>query len=209
MPQQAHLRVYGQAEVEVELLTGYLSDLKHAYESIIVFENVIDGMQRAFRDAPFWGQRLDWPLVASRRVLRYPRRWPPTRAEIASLVPRSEQLVLAAANLSSPGFWEFLGTLNALEVVRKWLNDRHERRKDREFRETAEKRRLELENFQNETQAIADRIKLAKELGATDYDIAPLLNDLIYNPLSRLERYQDKGVIEDAEIILRLPDHRR
>ena len=31
----------------------------------------------------------------------------------------------------SPGFWEFLGSLNPLEVIRRYLNDRHERAKDR------------------------------------------------------------------------------
>src|SRR5437870_8461033 len=98
MPQQAHLRVYGQGEVEVELVTAYLGDLKHAYESIIVFEAVIDGLQRTFREFPFPGQIFGWPLLASRRALRYPRGWPPAHAEIASLVPRSEQLVLTAVN---------------------------------------------------------------------------------------------------------------
>jgi hypothetical protein len=120
-------------------------------------------------------------------------------------VPRSEQLVLTAVNLSSPRFWEFLGTFNSLEVARKWLNDKHERWKDRDFRETAEKRRLEIENFQRETQAIADRIQLAKELGATDRDLAPLLNELVYKPLSALDRHQYQGVIEHAEIA-RLPE---
>jgi hypothetical protein len=207
MPQQAHLRVYGQGDIEVELVTAYLSDLKFAYDAIIVFEAVIDRMRRTYRELPFSPFIQGWPLLASRRAFRYPRDWPPTPAEIASLVPRSEQLVLTAVDLRSPGFWEFLGTLNPLEVISKWLNDQHERRKDRDYRETAEKRRLEIENFQRETQAIAERVQLAKELGAADNDLAPLLNELVYKPLSALDRRQYEGVIQNAEI-MRLPDRR-
>lgn len=93
-----------------------------------------------------------------------------------------------------------MGTLNPLDVLRKYLNDRHERRKDHEYRESAERRRLELENLSLESRVISERVRLAKEIGATDRDLAPLLNELIYKPLVALDRYQDKDVIEHAEI---------
>ena len=41
---------------------------------------------------------------------------------------------------------------------------------------------------------------LVKEMGATDRDLAPLLNELINKPLVALDRYLDRGVIEHAEI---------
>jgi hypothetical protein len=204
MPEQARLIVHGQGDVEVELVAAYLTDLKHAYSSILVFETTIDGMRRAEREFPFptrYPFALDfvWPL-APRRGVRRTRDWPPTAEEVASLVPRTEQIILSAVTLTSPGFWEFLGTLNPLDVLRKYLSDRHERRKDREYRESAERRRLELENLSLESRVISERVRLAKEIGATDRDLAPLLNELVYKPLVALDRYQDKGVIEHAEI---------
>jgi len=33
--------------------------------------------------------------------------------------------------IKSPGFWEFFGNINPLEVLRKYLCDRHERKKMR------------------------------------------------------------------------------
>jgi predicted NACHT family NTPase len=93
-----------------------------------------------------------------------------------------------------------LGTLNPLEVLRKAINDRHERRKDREYRESAERRRLELENQIQETELISKRITMARELGATKRDLAPLLNELVYRPILRLDRSQDRGVITYAEL---------
>ena len=171
--------------------------------SIILFEAIIDGMAR---DAPYLPSSfrlalyLGWP-VPRRRNLRS-HGWPLTAEKVASYVPRSEQLLLLAVNLSSPGFWDFFGTLNPLEVIRKYLVDRHERRKDRDYRASAEESRLRLKNLARETEVIASRVKLARELGATERELAPLLNELIYKPLVALDRYQDKGVIEDATMPL-------
>jgi hypothetical protein len=202
MPEQARLRVHGQGDVEVELVAAFLGDIKHAYDSVLLFDTTIDGMRRAARDFPFpwYPFALDFGWPSGRRGVRRTRDWPPTAEEVASFVPRAEQLVLSAVSLASPGFWEFLGTLNPLEVLRKYLNDRHERRKDHDYRESAERRRLELENLNLESRVLSERIRIAREIGATDRDLAPLLNELIYKPLALLDRYQDKNVIEHAEI---------
>ena len=39
-----------------------------------------------------------------------------------------------------------MGALNPLQQIREYLNDRHIRRQDKEFREAAERDRLRLEN---------------------------------------------------------------
>jgi hypothetical protein len=197
MPQTGRLKVRGHGNVEVELAAAYLTDLAHAYSSLVAFEMLIERTQRARRyyPEPFWFPptlTFMWPPHLS---------WPPTPQAVASLVPAAEQLVLAAVELSSPGAWEFLGSLNPLEVLRKYLNDRHERRKDREYRERAEERRLQLENLKTENEALEQRIRIAKELGATDSDLAPLLNELVIKPLNALGAYQDKGLIEGAEMV--------
>jgi hypothetical protein len=206
MPQEGRLRIHGQGEIEVERVTRYLSDLKYAYDSIVVFEAVIDGMERAVRDFPYPFSRYltgffpGWPLT-TRRAVQPVRDWPPSTQEIASLVPVSEELVMSAVKLASPGFWEFVGKLNPLEVLRQYLNDRHERRKDRDYRESAEKRRMRLENLSLENKVISERIKMAKEWGATDRDLAPLINALVYRPLTTLDSHQDHNVIENAELV--------
>src|SRR5438552_14410425 len=108
MPDRARLRVYGQGDVEVELIAAYLTDLKHAYDSVLLFEAIIDGMRRTARDFGFrrpFG--LDFGGPAPRRAVRRTRDWPPTVEQVASLVPRAEQLILSAVSLTSPGFWEF------------------------------------------------------------------------------------------------------
>lgn len=78
--------------------------------------------------------------------------------------------------------------------------DAHERRKDREYREVAEQEHLTLENQLLQNRVIHERIQILRELGATDADIAPLLNQLIYEPLRRTEPHQDKGIFFNAGI---------
>jgi hypothetical protein len=193
------MRVNGHGDVEVQYITEYLRDLRHAYNSILVFDGTLERLDRSFRRygyPPYFGEFV--PPFAP-RLSRSRREWPPTEEEVASLIPHSEQLVLTKVQLQSPGFWEFLGKLNPLEVIRQYLNDRHEQRKDREYRESAEARRLKLENLQRENTIIRERIQLARELGATERDLAPLLNELVFRPLGGLERHQDRGVIENVE----------
>ena len=51
--QKGRIRIHGHGEVEVEFISAYLADLKHAYDSVLVFESVIDGLKQAPREFPF------------------------------------------------------------------------------------------------------------------------------------------------------------
>lgn len=184
------------------MVVACLADLKFAYEAILVFMLELDTFGPSKRELLFLPYQF-----RNLRGGRYFREIPIPEL-VASFVPHREQLILNSVHLNSPGAWEFLGSLSALEVLRKYLCDQHERRKDRQYRESADERRMSLENLALENKVIAERIKMAKEIGATDSDLAPLLNGLIFKPLSALDRYQDKGVIDGAELI-RLTDERK
>ena len=95
-----------------------------------------------------------------------------------------------------------MGKLNPLEVLRQYLNDRHERRKDREYREPAEARKLELENELLELKVITQKVEFLKELGGfTPQDIDLLKDQLLKRPLQQLNFSQDQGLIVDAQIV--------
>jgi hypothetical protein len=193
--------LHGHGEVEVSRITDLLGDVRHAYESALVLEIILDGIVRdykEFRLSPDFGYIA---LRTSRRFLWRRGELPFGYGDVEIAVPRREQLVLASVKLASPGVWEFLGSLNPLEQVRKYLQDRHERKKDAKYREAAEERRMHLENQIRENQVLSERISMMRDLGATDRDLAPLLNRLLYQPLSALDRHQDQGVIEGAEIV--------
>jgi hypothetical protein len=86
-------------------------------------------------------------------------------------------------------------------VIRQYLNDRHERRRDREYREGADAGRLDLENMLLENRVLRERIEMAKSLGASEEDLAPLLDNLVHRPLRDLNAAQDDGVIKFATVI--------
>ena len=199
MAELATLRLEGDGDLEVELLSSFLRDLNRAYASIFVFEHTLYRLQRD----PYRFLIDDWEVRSSRpqrRLRSLPAALRVPSEEIELYLPRSQQLTLARVELASPGFWEFAGKLNPLEIIRKYLDDRHRRRQDREYRETAEARRLELENLQLENEVISDRIRIAKDLGYTDSDLAPIVRQLLERPLTKLAEFQDRGVIDGASV---------
>ena len=189
----AILRIHGRGNVNVAVLRKYFTDLEHAYNSYISFEMFIEGQVKHIE-----GRRKD-EYVSNLFPVRFT--FPISSKRIASVVPLSNRLVLKAAILNSPGFWEFLGNLNPLEVLRNYLSDRHERRKDKEYRESEDARRRRLENLLLENKVIKQRLELLKEYGGTESDKKLLINQLIYEPIRALDRYQDEKIIGDAEIL--------
>ena len=127
--QQSVLRIYGNGEVLVEDICQYLSALEQAYNSLYVFDSLA---QQAREIGKFYGGQR--PLIPLRNLL-WGSWWPPNPEKVAALIPEEDRLKLRGVELNSPGFWDFLGKLNPLEVLREYLKDRHERRKDREYRE--------------------------------------------------------------------------
>ncbi|UJB73211.1 hypothetical protein HRE53_32115 (plasmid) [Acaryochloris sp. 'Moss Beach'] len=127
--------------------------------------------------------------------------WPPTSKKVAAMVPEADRLKLIGIELHSPGFWDFLGKLSPLEVLRQYLNDRHERQKDHEFRSPAETRKLDLENQSLELDIIERKIGILEHLGAKDRDLALLKEYLLAKSLRQLDPYQDQGLIFESEIV--------
>jgi hypothetical protein len=119
----------------------------------------------------------------------------------------SERLVLAAVELHSPGFWDFVGKVNPLRILLEYLRDRHERRKDKDYRNSAEAEKLRLENERRhlENQQLAmevlqRHITLARGLGISRRDLVPLVNARVLAPLDRLAQLQDSGLIGEVRL---------
>lgn len=195
---QGLLRIESEGGVRVSEVKNFLAALDTAYNSLFFFERLTEGFrQQEPHLAPPWMSWLDYALT--RRGRRIVTVRPST---IASFVPSKSRLVLLRVRLESPGFYEFVGSLNLFETLRQYLRDRHERRKDKEYREASERERLGLENAILRNKDIASRIRNLKELGATDEDLAPLLNELLFKPLEGLNQFQDKGLIQEVEVKL-------
>ena len=179
-------------------ISAFLSDLENAYIALYSFD-------------VFWFSHGSWRHVhpAKSIELGHPLQglgyFEYTSIE-PTMIPPSARLSLERVHIESPGFWEFLASLNPLLQLREFLNDRHRRRQDREYREEAEKERLELDNKliqrQIEEKDIANtkqKIKYLRDLGYDDYEIRQIIWTQVGIPMSRLGHHQDIRLISGAE----------
>jgi len=173
-----------------------------AHSGFIAFDRFAD-IDRLFGEFPFPGRYLAAP------GFRY-FDWR-EQGLADSVVFGDELLLVGRVELTSPGFLEFVGSLNPLEVVRQYLDDRHRRKQDREYRNREEERQLGLENDLREIKVVRERLNLAREYGVPEETLAPLLQGLLGQPLSILGGLQDRGVIDGSRAKLRElpPDERR
>jgi hypothetical protein len=159
----------------------WIMDLDTAYSGILAFFEIISDAFVALRP------QLSLDLLA--------------RTAARDLLAPSERLRFYGASFSSPGWWEVFGKLNPLEVIRQYLNDRHEHRKDREYREAADRRRLDLENELLQTKVVGEKLRLAREIGVPERDLTAAVNKMLLKPLRQIGAAQDDGIIQTAEII--------
>jgi hypothetical protein len=170
------LRIHGIGGIEVRDARSYLEALERAYNGALLFEILLTERVRLSSDIPTF--------------------WIPGTDPIQSPVPESEALVLAQVRLESPGFWAVLGGLNPLETIRNYLNDRHERNKDRDYRNPLERQKLEAELEAARLENLSKRIKIFRDL---DVPVDQIAEELLNRPLRELGSKQDDGVITTAE----------
>jgi hypothetical protein len=192
--QTATLRIHTNANLRVFEVQGFLSALDKAYGSLLLFVGDTEIIARSSSKSE--AQRL-WSAGTSLYGVNLDQR-----------LKANDRLVLRQVELHSPGFWDFVGLLSPLRAIelvfklkRESANDNEERRKDREYRDKAEERRLHLENKLREVEVVKKQLALLRDMGATDKDFGPLLERLIYEPLSQLEDISQRIGVQSASII--------
>jgi hypothetical protein len=186
---EAILRIHTPRGGTVAEIREYLEAVENAYEHLYAFELQAEQVKERIDAADYWHRRD--VRVKTLRVARNPH----------LVVLPGDRLRLHAVEVRSPGVWEFLGSLNPLETLRKYLEDRHRRRQDREYREPAERERLTLENERLRTQVVKERLDLFREVGIPEEKIREALTIHVIQPLQNLDRFRDSGLIEDAETV--------
>lgn len=202
----ATLRIRGAGGVPVEHVQLFLARLVRSYNSIYVFDSVIRQLEIQRLEAREIGPDFSYFAYKLRR------RWtliPDTSSNIftmpfdrvGEMVPADSQLALQKVSLNSPGFWDFLGKLNPLEVIRLGLNDRHERRKDKQYREKHENERMRLENELLRSKVFASQLETLRGLELSNEEMAILKNRLLHAPFEALAAIQDRNLIGTAEFV--------
>lgn len=180
------LRVEGPRLGYVHEIVDLLNDFEHAYNNFYVFSSLVSAVEKTDSVYIYRRSSPKFSLIA--------------KSKVASFVLPEDRLRLYRIEFNSPGFWEFAGSLNPLEVMRNWVADNHERRKDRDYRESLEAERLHLENEKLKTDVVRNQVALLRENGVPEEKIREALTQYIMEPLNRLERHQDAGMIGGAQL---------
>jgi hypothetical protein len=191
MIERGTVRINIERGATVSEFKSFLDDLEHAYLAISALPSR--------RDWRHLERRLDFPFEffgAGFFALRHTERmgstdtFPPDLLEITKI------------KIQSPGWIELLASFNPLQQIREYLKDRHERKKDKEWRWESEKMRAmaELDVLKNqarhgETVAIREFYGLLKDMDVRQDEIDKIIWERIGAPLSRLARHQDSGLL--------------
>ncbi len=193
--QEYVFRLYGGGQLFVEDVYKYLKALEYAYNCAYVLESITQQAEELAN------QYTTMPPPIPLRNLLWGSWWPPSPEKVAGLIPSEDRLKLRGVELNTPGFWDFIGKLNPLEVLRQYLNERYEQRKARHYQERAEATKLELEKELLKIQVVQQKLQLLQDMGASDRDLSLLRDQLLYRPLQGLNSSQDQGLIIEAEIV--------
>jgi hypothetical protein len=172
---------------------GFLSDFENAYLSIYLLPTR-RGLRHLERRLHFPLEYFGFDFIAMRHH------------EMAYVDPSwihpKDQLEITRITIQSAGWIELLGSLNPLQQIREYLKDRHERKKDKEWRWETEKQRalaeLEILRIQAERErlgAISEFNELLERMDISPEQRQKILWERIGVPLMRLARHQDTGLL--------------
>ncbi|MEO6904198.1 MAG: hypothetical protein ABI315_13750 [Bacteroidia bacterium] len=116
--------------------------------------------------------------------------------EIDKIIPPDDRLYISKVIIEPLGFWEVIGSFNALEQIRGYLKDRHERKKHNKYQNTEEVKAAHFEIEDRTNKQIIGHIHTLKSIGYSDEKIKPLVTSMLIKPLEKLGMYQDTKQIE-------------
>ena len=190
MPERGAVKFDIRRGATVAEFGNFLADLENAYVALYFLPTIgrAGRLRRRFLidyiDVDFFG----------------PPYWANPRA--VELVYPEDQLEISRISIQSPGWLELSGLAGILEQMREWLKDRHERKKDMDWRGQAEKDRaqaeLEILRAQAEREragAIGDYYRLLEEMGYSPEERQRMLWDRLGGPMMRLGQHQDSGLL--------------
>jgi len=183
----AILKLHATRLGDVSQIVELLEAVENAYDNLYAFDLIVEEAKTRYEP-----MRLFYAGSRRRTVRRI--------AKPHQVVLPEDRLVLHSVEIHSPGFWEFLGTINPLEVLRKYLNDRHEREKDRDYRNSAEAERLRLENEKLTTDVVKDKLELLRAIGLPEDRIRDAISRHLLEPLGRIDKVQDAELVVSADV---------
>ncbi|MCY7297448.1 hypothetical protein [Alteromonas sp. a30] len=173
---KAYLKIYGDGNYDAEHAEVFLFRITTCYKSILLLDKILQA------------------AIGGRIASIYPN---PVMPYISS---EDDRLHISSVEFHSPGFWEFLGKLNPLEVIRQYLTDRHEREKDNNYRNKHEEIKLNLENRIRSLEYVSKVVNTLRDAGVPEKQISMLVQEHIVLPLASLDLMCESGYVKNVEL---------
>lgn len=226
MAETAILRVKAEKLGKVNEVKQLLTDFDFAYNSIYSFDFLVDTLsndrqrrlqkfdERSHYLRKYWKEysiRKESPFdpflyelfrdsnLFSRDEISVNLLELQSKLDIEKIVLPSDRLTILKVNIQSPGFWEFLGSLNPLQQIREYIKDRHERQKDTKYRNRQEEELSELSIIEKKNIIVSQKIEILRNLGYSETEIRQLVVSMVIEPLNKLGSHQDNGLIDGIE----------
>ncbi|MDK9699577.1 MAG: hypothetical protein OEM52_05470 [bacterium] len=188
--QKSSLRFETNVIVSVADTARFLIALDNAYNNLVAFEFLVDRARTKYGEQTSSNRYILTDAIEGKQ-----RRIAPI-GRIQDIIAPELRLLVGQVEIHSPGFLEFIGSLNPLEQIRKYMQDRHERKKDIAFRNREEEKRLVLQNVASELEIVQKKVTILKQLNVSDDSIVRILNQHVNQPLNLLGEIQDSGMVE-------------
>lgn len=200
LQEKKRFRIYGDTLGVMHDVTALLVALEKNYNSILAYEKAVLpigatlSMKNEIKkeDLESAVQTLKTKIITNR---------------ISDLVTENEFLTIVKVNFNSPGFWEVFGSCNPLRQIREYINERHNRQRDKKYAWDLDKQQkvanietIRLENDMKRLTIIKEMIIQLRALKVSDKDIFDITKDC-YKSMSLLDNHIDNGRITRIEEI--------
>lgn len=108
---------------------------------------------------------------------------------------------LKTAKFNSPGFFEFISSLNPLSVLLTFIEKINQIKKDNKFNNILEAQSKMLDNMQKENDVIEKRLEVYKNMGFSDNEIRLILYNQVLKPSLKLHNELLKLNINHVELV--------
>lgn len=222
MAEKSILRIKAKRLGTISEVTSLLTDLEIAYNSIQAFHYIIKSVasnrnknvQQLINNfirmyvAQQANNKNNSPAVDKTLLKEFKQMFDQKKKELPNLlelkntiemdkiVLPNDQLYISKVIIEPLGFWEVIGNFNALEQIRGYLKDRHERKIQNKYQNTEDVKATSFEIEDRTNKQINEHILTLKRIGYTDEKIKPLVASMLVKPLEKLGMYQDTKQIE-------------
>ncbi|MDE5818309.1 MAG: hypothetical protein K2I07_03175 [Lachnospiraceae bacterium] len=188
-------RIYGEALGSVKDVSSMLSALEKIYKTFLECGMIIYESKFIRKDKLHKRGTIQFEFDKQKFKFQAPY----------YLTPEDVILVIDKVNFNSPGSWDVIGSWNPLSQIRKYVNERHERIKDKRYgweldkkMKEAELEEKKLRNDQIRLEITKEIIEQLKETGMSSRDLSSVAQDY-YKNLRLLDTHIDSGRIVQIE----------